>query len=72
VTDRDDERPFESLRDELEEIVGRLERGDVALDEAIALWQRGEVLYRLCTARLEAARGSIERLASTVEDPLDN
>jgi exodeoxyribonuclease VII small subunit len=47
MTERDDERSFESLRDELEVIVGRLERGDIALDEAIALWQRGEALYRL-------------------------
>jgi exodeoxyribonuclease VII small subunit len=72
MTERDDERSFESLRDELEVIVGRLERGDIALDEAIALWQRGEALYRLCTARLESARGSIERLAgAAAEEPLD-
>jgi exodeoxyribonuclease VII small subunit len=72
VTDPDDDRAFESLRHELEEIVGKLERGDVALDEAIALWQRGEILYRLCTARLEAARGSIERLAgAAAEEPSD-
>jgi exodeoxyribonuclease VII small subunit len=37
-----DAKSFEELRRELEEIVGTLERGDVAVDEAIALWQRGE------------------------------
>ena len=62
------ERSFEELRRELEEIVGKLERGDVAVDEAIALWQRGEELHRLCAARLEAAEGRIEELASSTHD----
>ena len=34
------------------------------LDEAIALWERGEELYRLCRTRLDAAQGKIEELAS--------
>lgn len=55
---------FEELRHELEEIVGTLERGDVAVDEAIWLWQRGEDLHRRCAAMLEAAEGRIEELAS--------
>lgn len=60
----DEERPFEQLQRELDEIVARLERGDVPVDEAIALWQRGEDLYRLCADRLEAAELRIEELAS--------
>ena len=56
------EKSFEELRRELEEIVGKLERGDVAVDEAIALWQRGEELHRVCVARLEAAEGRIDEL----------
>ena len=71
MTESDDDRTFETLRQELEEIVGRLERGDVLLDEAITLWQRGETLYRLCTARLESARGSIERLSGTAAELTD-
>ena len=62
------ERSFEELRAELEEIVGKLERGDVAVDEAILLWQRGEELHRLCAARLEAAEGRIEELAAGTDD----
>ena len=62
------ERSFEELRAELEEIVGKLERGDVAVDEAIQLWQRGEELHRLCAARLEAAEGRIEELAAGTDD----
>ncbi|MGI8973984.1 MAG: exodeoxyribonuclease VII small subunit [Gaiella sp.] len=59
------ERPFEELQRELEEIVARLERGEVPVDEAIALWQRGEALYRLCAGRLDSAELRIEELTST-------
>jgi exodeoxyribonuclease VII small subunit len=54
---------FESAQRELEQIVERLERGDASLDEAIALWERGEELYRFCRERLDAAHGKIEELA---------
>ena len=54
---------FEEAQKELERIVDRLERGEVALDEAISLWQRGEELYRFCAAKLEGAQGEIEELA---------
>ena len=33
------------------------------IDDAIALWQRGEELYRRCAALLDAAEGRIEELA---------
>ena len=54
---------FEEFRRELAETVARLERGEVAVDEAIELWQRGEELHRRCVALLEAAEGRIEELA---------
>jgi exodeoxyribonuclease VII small subunit len=56
---------FESAQRELEAIVERLESGEASLDEAIALWERGEELYRFCVARLDAAHGRIEELART-------
>ena len=59
---------FEELRRELEEIVGTLERGEVAVDEAIRLWQRGEELHRRCVSLLEAAEGRIEELAAGTDD----
>jgi exodeoxyribonuclease VII small subunit len=58
---------FEQAQRELEEIVQRLESGDVALDEALRLWQRGEELYRFCRERLDSAEGRIEELASRVD-----
>jgi exodeoxyribonuclease VII small subunit len=58
---------FEDAQRELEGIVQRLESGDAGLDEAIELWERGEELYRVCSARLDAAQGRIEELARRVE-----
>jgi exodeoxyribonuclease VII small subunit len=62
-----EELTFESAQRELEEIVERLERGEASLDEAIALWQRGEELYRFCRGKLDAAEGEIEELAKRAE-----
>ncbi len=53
---------FEEAQKELEAIVERLERGDAGLDETLALWQRGEELYRFCAEQLDAAEGKIEEL----------
>ena len=62
-----DEPSFETAQKELEQIVERLERGEAGLDEAIALWERGEELYRFCRSRLDAAEGKIEQLARRAE-----
>lgn len=59
----DDHPTFEDLQRELEEIVARLERGDVAVDDAIALFKRGEELHKACVERLEAAQVRIEELS---------
>ncbi|HEY2354544.1 MAG TPA: exodeoxyribonuclease VII small subunit [Gaiellaceae bacterium] len=57
------EPTFEQAQAELEQIVERLERGQVPLDEAIALWERGEQLHAFCRGKLDAAQGKIEELA---------
>ena len=58
------EQTFEQAQAELEQIVERLERGQVPLDEAIALWERGEQLHAFCRGKLDAAQGKVEELAS--------
>ena len=58
---------FEQAQHELDEIVGRLERGDVPIDDAIALWRRGEELHRYCVGLLDAAEGRIEELSRDPE-----
>ena len=62
-----DELTFEAAQRELEQIVERLERGQAPLDEAIALWERGQELHRFCSERLDAAQGRIEELAARPE-----
>lgn len=59
---------FEEAEKELQQIVERLESGNVPLDDAVALWERGEELYRLCRERLDAAQGKVEELARRVEE----
>jgi exodeoxyribonuclease VII small subunit len=53
---------FEQAQRELEEIVGRLERGEVGLDETVELWRRGELLHRLCLELLNTAEARLEEL----------
>jgi len=60
-----DERSFEALQKELEDIVARLERGDVAVDDAIALYRKGEELYKTCVERLQGAELRIEELSAS-------
>ncbi len=61
------EPTFEQAQRELEQIVERLEHGQAPLDEALALWERGEELYRVCADRLNGAQAKIEELAKRVE-----
>lgn len=56
------ELTFEAAQNELESIVERLERGDADVDELTRLWERGEELYKLCAAKLDAVHGRIEEL----------
>jgi exodeoxyribonuclease VII small subunit len=55
---------FEDALRALEEIVRRLESGDVPLDDSITLYERGEALRRHCQARLDAAQARIERIVA--------
>ncbi len=64
----DGEPTFEAAEAELTRIVEQLERGNVPLEEAMSLWQRGEELYRLCRARLDALEGEVEELARRMAD----
>ena len=60
-----DARSFEELQKELEDIVAPLERGAVAVDAAIALFRRGEELYKACVERLQGAELRIEELSAS-------
>lgn len=53
---------FEQALKELESIVGRLERGDVELEESIAIYERGEALRSHCDKLLKQAEAKVEKL----------
>ena len=53
---------FEQAVEELEKIVAALERGDVALDRSIEIYERGEALKKHCEALLGAAENRIEKI----------
>lgn len=54
--------PFETALEQLEEIVRRLEKGDVPLDESVAIYERGELLKRHCEALLQRAEARIQTI----------
>ena len=56
------ELSFERALKELEGIVGRLERGDVELEESIAIYERGDALKAHCEQLLKQAEAKVERL----------
>ena len=59
-----DERPsYEQARDELTDVVRRLEAGGVTLEESLALWERGEALARICQDWLDGAKARLEAAA---------
>ena len=55
---------YEQALKALEEVVRRLESGEVALDESISLYERGEKLRAHCQARLDAAQARIEKIVA--------
>lgn len=55
--------PFEKALAELETIVGRLEKGDVPLEDSIALYARGDSLRAQCEVLLKKAETRIEKIA---------
>jgi len=54
-----DQLTFEEAMKELEAVVDRLERGDVALDESITLYERGAALKKRCEVELKRAEEKV-------------
>lgn len=53
---------FEKSLDELEQLVGRMEHGDLGLDESLQSFERGIALYRSCQGALDQARLRVNQL----------
>ncbi|WP_055615014.1 exodeoxyribonuclease VII small subunit [Streptomyces phaeochromogenes] len=61
MTSRTDEAlGYEQARDELIEVVRRLEAGGTTLEESLALWERGEELAKVCRRWLDGARARLD------------
>lgn len=57
-----DQLSFEAALKELEEIVTKLEQGEVDLEESIQFYERGQALKAHCEAKLKAAEGRLEKI----------
>ncbi len=67
MAEENQEQTFEQALHRLEEIVERMESGDLSLDESLALFQEGVGLSRSCSSRLNDAEGSIQKMVR-IED----
>ena len=72
------ELAFEQALQELESIVSKLESGDIALEDSIKLYERGEALKKHCEGLLKSAEARIEKITLGADgkpggtEPLDN
>jgi exodeoxyribonuclease VII small subunit len=64
------ERPFETSLAELEEIVAKLEDGDLPLEQSLELFEKGIKLSRECRERLSSAERRIEVLMKNSDGEL--
>ncbi len=61
---------FEQALESLEEIVDRLEGGEVSLEESIETYTRGTQLKRHCEAKLQAAKERVEKIEMATDGTL--
>jgi len=60
---------YEQARDELADVVRKLEAGGLGLEESLALWERGESLAKLCERHLAGARDRIDAALAEADTP---
>ncbi|HSE07581.1 MAG TPA: exodeoxyribonuclease VII small subunit [Nocardioidaceae bacterium] len=64
----DEQLSYEQAREELVEVVRRLEGGGTNLEESLALWERGEKLAQICQAWLDGAKKRLDAAIAAEED----
>lgn len=62
---------YEQAREELVEVVRRLETGGVTLEESLALWERGEALAAVCQQWLDGARERLDTALAAEDRPVE-
>lgn len=60
---------YEQARDELVDVVRRLEAGSATLEESLQLWERGQALAARCEQWLAGARARVDALTAPMPDP---
>ncbi|MEV0961815.1 exodeoxyribonuclease VII small subunit [Streptomyces sp. NPDC049910] len=60
---------YEQARDELIDVVRRLEAGGTTLEESLALWERGEELAKVCRRWLDGARARLDAALAERDEP---
>ena len=61
--------PYEKARDQLAEVVRRLEGGGLTLEESLELWEQGERLATICSEWLEGARARLTAASADEAEP---
>ena len=59
---------YEAARDELAEVVAKLESGKSSLEDSLKLWERGEELAKICQDWLDGAKAKLDKVKSQVEE----
>ena len=59
---------YEAARDELAEVVSKLESGKASLEESLKLWERGEELAKICQDWLDGAKAKLDKVKSQVDE----
>ena len=62
---------YEEAREELVEVVRRLESGGTGLEDSLALWERGERLATICQQWLDGARQRLDAALADDDSPED-
>lgn len=60
MTEQKDELSYEEAREELIDVVRRLETGGTSLEDSLALWERGEKLAQICQSWLDGAKKRLD------------
>jgi exodeoxyribonuclease VII small subunit len=72
VPEKTEPKPsYEEAREELVDVVRRLETGGTTLEESLALWERGEKLATLCQDWLDGARRRLDEAIAADDDQVD-
>jgi exodeoxyribonuclease VII small subunit len=69
MTSPSEEQPsYEQAREELVEVVRRLESGGTDLEQSLALWERGEKLAQICQSWLDGAKKRLDAAIAKTDD----